>query len=209
MPIAYGNPSYWEERYSQDTTASFDWYLQYVDLKPYLLPLLKKDDEILCLGCGNSPMMSLLYADGYTNISNLDISMIVISTQAKRYKHLIEMDWMTGDVTNMESLPDGAFDVIFEKALLDSLLCGTDANRRTQLMMKEINRVLKPGGTYVCVSFGNPPSRLPYLLNNNTQMKITVAEIISPTLPGFKLDENSDKVNESMTYYMYVCKKPL
>lgn len=52
----YGNPSFWDERYAADDTATFDWYQPYDALRPMLLPHLRKDAdfEIFVPGCGNS-----------------------------------------------------------------------------------------------------------------------------------------------------------
>lgn len=52
----YGNPSYWDERYAADDSASFDWYQSYDALRPILTPYLRKDEsfEIFVPGCGNS-----------------------------------------------------------------------------------------------------------------------------------------------------------
>jgi hypothetical protein len=51
----YGNASYWDERYSGDEQ-SYDWYMDYRALQPYLQPYLvtEGDFEILIAGCGNS-----------------------------------------------------------------------------------------------------------------------------------------------------------
>jgi hypothetical protein len=51
----YGNPSYWDERYSADEK-TYDWYQDFSSLSKYLSPFLKRipDFEILIAGCGNS-----------------------------------------------------------------------------------------------------------------------------------------------------------
>ena len=51
----FGNPSYWDERYSGDEE-QYDWYQDFRSLEKVLTPYLKEvsDFEILIPGCGNS-----------------------------------------------------------------------------------------------------------------------------------------------------------
>ena len=52
----YGSAAYWDERYSADENATFDWYQNYDALKPHLTPYLRTSEEfeIYVPGCGNS-----------------------------------------------------------------------------------------------------------------------------------------------------------
>lgn len=52
-PQAYGEASYWDNRYRQDT-GSFDWYQQYAGLAPVLQKYVPKASRILMVGCGNA-----------------------------------------------------------------------------------------------------------------------------------------------------------
>ena len=52
-PQAYGEASYWDERYKQDS-GSFDWYQQYSGLSPLLDKYAPKTSRILMVGCGNA-----------------------------------------------------------------------------------------------------------------------------------------------------------
>lgn len=46
---------YWDTRYAQEPEGQqFDWFKKYEDLSPWLDELLRVDDKILILGCGNS-----------------------------------------------------------------------------------------------------------------------------------------------------------
>ena len=51
----YGNPSYWDERYSARSNESFDWYQSYSRVKPFIKTLLSTngDFEVLIPGSGN------------------------------------------------------------------------------------------------------------------------------------------------------------
>ncbi|XP_058075959.1 uncharacterized protein LOC131224686 isoform X2 [Magnolia sinica] len=50
---AYGDRSYWDNRYSQDPRP-FDWYQKYSALSPLLDLYVRRDGRILLVGCGNS-----------------------------------------------------------------------------------------------------------------------------------------------------------
>ena len=49
MP-AYGSGSYWDERYSADEHATFEWYQTFDDLKPYIEPYLSSHPDFEVLG---------------------------------------------------------------------------------------------------------------------------------------------------------------
>lgn len=53
QPQAYGDESYWDNRYSQDV-GSFDWYQRYAGLAPLINMYLPKTDNVLMVGCGNA-----------------------------------------------------------------------------------------------------------------------------------------------------------
>jgi len=74
----YGDPKYWDKRYSENEGSMFDWLEDYRSLKPLLKDLLKPESKILVLGCGNAEFSEDLYDDGYHFIYNIDISSVVI-----------------------------------------------------------------------------------------------------------------------------------
>merc|ERR1711957_731331 len=92
-----------------------------------------------------------MYAEGYQNIVNVDIADIVIEQQQEKYGHLDKMSWhvMDGGALSFEA---SSFDVVLEKGLFDALYAGTG----TQVgpVFAEITRVLRPGGRFIMVTFG-------------------------------------------------------
>ena len=61
------------------------------------------------------------------------------------------------------SYEDGRFDVVIDKATLDAVICGEDGVCDPDKMLTEINRVLKPSGVYICITYGSPEFRMDYL----------------------------------------------
>lgn len=68
------------------------------------------------------------------------------------------MEFFVGDVRNIE-WPDNTFDLALDKSTIDALLWGDYSFTNVAKMTKEIQRVLKPGGWYFAISYGNPESR--------------------------------------------------
>ena len=202
----YATASFWDERYAQtnsDSQLGFDWYQDMSTLKPALLPYLKQDSSdfwILIPGCGSSKLGADLYDLGYHNITNIDISRVVIAQQTDRYSDRAEMEFSEMDVMNMEFLPDASNDLVIDKALLDALLCGGENITNVLTMLREVHRVLKPGGVYVCISHGPPEARLDYL-NKQTGWSIETRVVPKPLVEGI-VEEGVAK-----NHYMYVCTK--
>jgi len=67
------------------------------------------------------------------------------------------------DVRDMPQFANASFDVIIDKGTLDAILCGTDSMKHSTSMLAEMHRVLKPGGTFFIISYGEPKTRLIYL----------------------------------------------
>jgi EEF1A lysine methyltransferase 4 len=62
----------------------------------------------------------------------------------------------------MEHIPDDCFDIILDKALLDTLLCHENNLQRVEEYLSEVYRVLKGSGVAMIVSHGLPVNRLDY-----------------------------------------------
>ena len=200
----YGNPSYWDERYGADPNGQFDWYQPYLTLKAALIPLLsvRPDFEILVAGCGNSGLSASLHDDGYKNITSVDVSTVVVKQMAARYAAQESLEFLPADMTNLDAVPNDAFDVVLDKALLDSLLCGDDSFDKALSMLAESYRILKPGGKYVAFSYGVPSSRVT-LLEEGLSWKVEVVKIPKPPVEEFV------GVEADSCHYMYVCTKNL
>ncbi len=115
---------------------------------------------MLIPGCGNSTLGENLYDQGVTNIVNIDISSVVISLMRDLCADKEHMDFAVKDARNLTDYPDNYFSLIIDKGLFDTQLCTQDNVANAQMLLKEMYRVLKPGGTYLMVSHGSPDSRL-------------------------------------------------
>ena len=81
----YGDPKYWDKRYSDNEGTIFDWLEDYSSLKPLFEELIPhKRARMLVIGCGNAPMSEDMYDEGYELIHNIDISSVVIKQMRER-----------------------------------------------------------------------------------------------------------------------------
>ncbi|XP_011253844.1 methyltransferase-like protein 13 [Camponotus floridanus] len=150
----FSHADYWNIFFKRRGKKAFEWYGEYPEFCEILLKYIKIKDDILIVGCGNSTLSMSLYDVGYRNIINIDISHIVIrqmrdinnNTRPNLiYEHM--------DATKM-TYPDEKFSVILDKGTLDALM--PDAKETTistiDKYFKEITRVLRNGGRYICIS---------------------------------------------------------
>jgi len=164
----YKNPLYWNERFEQEDC--YEWLVDYNEIKSSLHTIFQNFDEtskFLQLGCGNSDFAIDLYRDGYKDITNIDISDVCVKKMSEKYP---ELQFKTMDMTKMD-FPEKTFDVVIEKASLDSLLVDSkspwDYNSPGCLSVRrsllEVQRVLKTEGIFVSITFSQPHFRVPLL----------------------------------------------
>lgn len=113
------------------------------------------------------------------------------------------MKWDVMDIREM-SYRDESFDIIIDKSTIDALLCGNLAYLNVAFMMKECQRVLKTGGTYVAVSYGAPENRELHLARPNLSFDIRIYKIERAA------QQNPDPMGakaQPTVHYVYVCTK--
>ncbi|XP_062115557.1 uncharacterized protein LOC133829779 [Humulus lupulus] len=181
----YGDALYWDARYIQEG-GSFDWYQRYSALRPFVRKYFPTTSRVLMVGCGNAVMSEDMVKDGYEDIMNIDISSVAIEMMKRKHVHIPQLKYMQMDVRDMSAFPDDSFDGILDKGTLDSLMCGTDAPVSASQMLGEVSRLLKPGGIYMLITYGDPRVRMPHLNKPAYNWKIML--YIIPR-PGFEKRE--------------------
>lgn len=102
------------------------------------------------MGCGNSKLSVDMHNTGYTGITNIDISEVVIEQMKKAHKKCV---WRTMDATAME-FSDEDFSVVLDKGTLDAMM-SEETETINESVIKyfgEVKRVLKNGGRFMCIS---------------------------------------------------------
>ncbi|KAJ1407277.1 S-adenosyl-L-methionine-dependent methyltransferase [Sesbania bispinosa] len=134
---------------------SFEWYSEWHNLKDPLLSLLQTLTpplQLLVPGCGNSRLSEHLYDAGYTAITNVDFSKVVISDMLRRNVRLRpHMRWRVMDMTAMQ-FEDETFSAVIDKGGLDALMEPELGPKLGNQYLSEVKRVLKPGGKFVCLT---------------------------------------------------------
>lgn len=110
-------------------------------------------DAILIPGCGNSSLSADLYDVGYQNITNIDVSEVVIKQMKATNAHRDNMKFIYMNAMAM-TFEDEQFNVILDKGTLDALMPDDEDGTKLDIdkYFSEIKRVLKLGGRFVCVS---------------------------------------------------------
>lgn len=200
----YGKLEYWDERYTRDPEP-FDWYQRWSGVRDVLLPFLEEKSQILVIGCGNSRLSEEMYDEGFTNITNVDISNVVIKAMQDKYKEKQGMSFAQMDVKALENA-EGSFNIVVDKGTLDSILCGEQSTHNVHKALSEITRVLDPKGVYVSISHGQPSYRLSYLQRPELGWEVTVQTVLKPMM-GMANAQSNQPEDKDNVHYIYVCKK--
>ncbi|CAK9000076.1 unnamed protein product [Durusdinium trenchii] len=198
----YGKAEYWEERYTRDPEP-FDWYQRWAGLKDTFTEFAQPSHAILMLGCGNSRLSEEMYEEGYHSITNIDLCMTVIKAMQEKYRDKPGLTYKQMDGRSME-LPDANFNVVIDKACLDSILCGEGSTHNAQKLLTEVSRVLQPNGVYIAVSHGQPSYRLTYLQRPEFGWNVKTYTVQKPMM-GMTASLSAD--DKDSVHYIYVCVK--
>eukprot|EP01027_Heterolobosea_sp_BB2_P013796 GEZU01019852.1.p1 GENE.GEZU01019852.1~~GEZU01019852.1.p1 ORF type:complete len:114 (-),score=35.10 GEZU01019852.1:92-433(-) len=105
-----------------------------------------------------------------------------------------DQQWDVMDIRDMK-VPDESFDVVLDKGTMDALLVGEkvfdeECDPDAEKMIAEAYRVIKKGGKYIQISFGQPHMRRKYFLKEK-----------------FDWDLQINTVGDFFHYYFYVLTK--
>ena len=151
MPSTIFSTSYWDDRYRQNETG---WDMGQISppLQAYFEQLKDKNISILIPGCGNSYEAAWLLQQGFSSITLIDISTLLVARLKEKFAsaplHLIAGDFFEHT---------GQYDLIVEQ----TFFCALDPSQRKGYVAKMIE-LLKPGGKLAGLLFdrefaGGPP----------------------------------------------------
>ncbi|KAL4339340.1 hypothetical protein GQ457_08G023610 [Hibiscus cannabinus] len=244
----YGDALYWDSRYIQEAGGAFDWYQRYSSLRPFVRNYVPTSSRVLMVGCGNALISEDMVKDGYEDIMNIDISSVAIDMMRRKYEFVPQLKYMQMDVRDMSFFsgrsfdsvidkdmqmdvrdmsffPDESFDSVIDKGTLDSLMCGTDAPISATRMLGEVSRLLKPGGIYMLITYGDPTARMPHLNRPAYSWNIVLYNLPRPDFKrpggGSSTKSNMEPIpitekgtlpadfvlEDPDSHFIYVCKK--
>ncbi|PWN49461.1 S-adenosyl-L-methionine-dependent methyltransferase [Violaceomyces palustris] len=165
---------YWDSRYEKED-GDFDWFKKYDEIRDIFLELIpSKQSRVLMLGCGNSTLSADMYADGYSNITNIDYSPVVIDKMRARHP---EMAWHVMDIRELKENSAalgglGTWDVIIDKGTMDALMAekgsvwdpSPTVLKNVALEVDGVVELLKPkSGVFIYLTFAQKHFRQPHL----------------------------------------------
>lgn len=247
---------------ADNSFAPFEWYARYDQLKDLLQPILVEatppvpppsppaeaaegeeppaetevvppKPRILILGCGTSSLGEDLYNEGYTSIMCLDRCTMLIEHLAAKHEAKQGLDFQAMDIKTLPQDWTGQFDVVIDKACLDTIACSATSREDIPAVLSGVNRVLKPlTGVFITISHAAAEMRQPMLAGTN-DLKVVVSKknrwrvssqpvpklLTPPADPGAKggaapkggaaeLKPSAAFRAEEHVYNMYVCRRP-
>jgi SAM-dependent methyltransferase len=174
-PAEFHTVAFWERFYAVRGGTAFEWYGSWADIAPIVLSALGTDDgnggggyspparpPALVLGCGNSTLSEDMHAQGgFHDVTSIDYSPAVIAEMRAKCQKASPgaqvatgLRWEVMDVTDMAAYADSSWSLVVDKGTLDALYAEDTAvlARAAARMLREVGRVLAPGGVYVLVS---------------------------------------------------------
>ena len=153
----FGTKLYWDEMYAgrgDFDSEEYCWYYGWDRIGPIWDDVApEKTARVLLPGVGNDPTVRALYEKGWTNLYAFDYSEEAVNRQRELTWDL-DLECEVGDARDL-ALDDDSFDAAFEKGALDAMYLAGDGN--FEAAVRELGRVLKPGGVLVSVSGVVPP----------------------------------------------------
>lgn len=135
---------HWEQVYTAKASNNVSWFQEHADQSLALIhhTELGKDAAIVDVGGGASTLVDDLAAEGYTDVTVLDLSSAALDVAKRRLgKHAEAVQWIAGDITQAE-LPENRYDVWHDRAVFHFL---TDPADR-QAYVEQVMRAVRPNG---------------------------------------------------------------
>lgn len=105
---------------------------------------LDKTAKIIDIGGGDSSLVDFLLAEGYENISVLDISANALERTKKRLgKNAEKVTWIVSDITEFK--PETAYDIWHDRATFHFLATAEEIKKYAEIAQKWINGYLIMG----------------------------------------------------------------
>ena len=141
---------FWNERY-QNNQMGWDIASPSTPIKEYIDQLEDKNIKILIPGCGNAYEAEYLIEKGFTNITLIDISDVLVERLQEKFKNQSQIKIFNQDFFELE----GNFDLIIEQ----TFFCAISPNLRENYVDKMhdlLNYNGKLVGLLFASEFGNP-----------------------------------------------------
>jgi SAM-dependent methyltransferase len=198
----YAEPEWWESEYQKcGTDQSYEWFTGASDdsFVSSLLKLIPKlTQKIINLGCGISRIQNVIFDAGFQQITNIDVSPTCI--QLMKASDTRGMQWKICNLLQEFPFDSNSFDLALDKGTLDALIVDRadkweiddEVYEIAAKYFREVARILRPGGVFLQISFGQPHFRKRLFEKDEFGWNVTV-HTLQPT--------------HSFHFFIYECKK--
>jgi SAM-dependent methyltransferase len=142
---------HWEQIYTTKASDNVSWFQEHADQSLALIhgTGLGKEAAIIDVGGGASRLVDDLVADGYTDLTVLDLSAAALAVAKQRLgKHAHAVHWMEGDITRVD-FPVHRFDLWHDRAVFHFLTEPADRHAYVERVL----RAVRPGGHVIIATF--------------------------------------------------------
>ncbi len=142
--------THWDTIYQTKNLADVSWYQSkpITSLKFISELDLKKEAKIIDIGAGESYLADYLLADGFSDLTILDISEAALDHARLRFgKKAENLKWITADISNF--IPDEKYDLWHDRAAFHFLTEET----QIQNYLKTLENWINPGGFLILGTF--------------------------------------------------------
>jgi ubiquinone/menaquinone biosynthesis C-methylase UbiE len=142
---------HWEEVYTTKSSDAVSWFQPHADLSMNLIRAtgVGKDAGIIDVGGGASTLVDDLLANGYNDLTVLDLSAHAMEAARKRLGKDEQMvRWIEADITQVD-LPAKRYDIWHDRAVFHFL---TTPEQR-EAYVQTVFRAVKPGGHVIVATF--------------------------------------------------------
>ena len=188
---AYNEFEYWNNRYRSRKGETFEWLQPWPAIHAKIEQYIVSKPSALVIGCGNSRMSSQVLKH-VAKVTSIDVSDIVIAQMRDKYAYEPRLEWQTMNCTKL-AFANNSFDYVFDKGTIDTLMSSDSWEKLVDATMREVARVLRPGGRFIVVSYGVPNTREKFFERGNG---LTLEDTVEIEKPGIQT-----------THYVYIVKQ--
>lgn len=142
---------HWEQVYTMKSETGVSWFQEHALKSVQLITQtgVAKDASIIDVGGGASTLIDDLLAEGYRQVTVLDLSETALAaSRARLGTDALGVTWLAGDITKIE-LPRHSYDVWHDRAVFHFL---TTREERVAYVNAVLHAV-KPGGHVIVATF--------------------------------------------------------
>lgn len=119
--------------------------------------------------------------DGYKDVLSIDYAPSCIAALRLDTSGPTACRYQLTDCRSMPELLDASFAAVIDKGTLDSVISCARGRQDAEAMVSEVARVLRPGGTYLLVSFGAPNERVRLLRDCGADWDVSAWYMVKPS----------------------------